>query len=462
MSRDVRDLVDGVVEGGLVGGGRLRGATDLADVLQCSGVHLVTGRRRFEVVQGSDIPAHDSTMPRQTVRVEETSDLDREMEVAVEREVEKRVSWAELFFDLVFVVAVTQVSHFLVGHVSWGRLLQALIVFVPIYWLWVGTSIQTNLQDISRPGLRIRIFAIALAGIFMAMSLPEAYGRLGLLFAFSYWLGRLVIGVGMVHAAVRGHTWPVNPYTVSIAITGPMLIVGALVHGDAREVIWGVAALIDLSTPTVLRRFLRVIHYDAGHLTERFGLFVLIALGESVVSVGTSADAESLTAAQGFAVAAAFVLSCGLWWVYFHFAADAMRHALATAKVQLDITRLVLSYGHLSFIAAIILVAVGMHESIIDPTHHLSWALSGLLVGGAALYLASFGFTRWAMFRLVSWTRLSAAAALLLMLPIAPHVPALATLTGLAFVLIILNTVELMRVGQIGWAALLRRRELAG
>jgi low temperature requirement protein LtrA len=379
-----------------------------------------------------------------------------------EPEIEKRVTWAELFFDLVFVVAVTRLSGFLEHHLSWGGALRALVVFVPIYWLWVGTSIQTNLQDASRPWLRIRIFGVALAGIFMALSLPEAYGHLGLLYALAYWLGRLVLGVGLVVDAVRRRDWPLNPYTVSMALTGPMLVAGALVHGDARETVWAAAALIDLSTPTVLRPRLRGMQLDASHLAERFGLFVLIALGESVVSVGTSADPGRLSTAQGFAVAAAFVLSCGLWWVYFHFATDAMRHALATAKVQLDIARFVLSYGHLSFIAAIILVAVGLRASIAEPGEHLTWALCALLVGGTAMYLASFGFTRWAMFRLVSWTRLTAAAAVLLTLPIARHVPALATLGLLALVLIVLNTVELMRVERIGWQALLARRSATG
>jgi low temperature requirement protein LtrA len=391
-------------------------------------------------------------MPRHTVAVTEP-------QAAVKQPPEKRVSWAELFFDLVFVVAVTRVSGLLEDDHTWAGVGRAVVVFVPIYWLWVGTSIQTNLQDTSRPLLRIRIFAVALAGVFMALALPVAYGHLGLLYALAYWVGRLVLGIGMVTLSVRRRTWPsLNPYTVSMAVTGPMLVVGALVHGDAREAIWALAALIDLSTPTVLRPQLRGLHLDAGHLAERFGLFVLIALGESVVAVGTSAGSEDLTVAQGFAVAAAFVLSCGLWWVYFHFAADAMRHAMATAKVQLDITRLVLSYGHLAFLAAIIFVAVGMHESIVEPTHHLHAAFAGLLVGGTALYLASFGFTRWAMFRLVSWTRLTAAVVVALLLPIAPHIPALAVLTVLAVVLIVLNTVELMRVEQIGWAARLNRR----
>jgi low temperature requirement protein LtrA len=389
-------------------------------------------------------------MPRQTVRVAEPGHD--------EQADEKRVSWAELFFDLVFVVAVTRVSGLLEHSHSWGGVGRAVVVFVPIYWLWVGTSIQTNLQDTSRPVLRIRIFAVALAGVFMALALPEAYGRLGLLFALAYWIGRLVLGISLVVASVRYRTVPINPYTVSMLLTGPMLVVGALVHGDAREAVWAVAALIDLSTPTVLRPQLRGMQLNAGHLAERFGLFVLIALGESVVAVGTAAGAKDLTVVQGFAVAAAFVLSCGLWWVYFHFAADAMRHAMATAKVQLDITRLVLSYGHLAFIAAIIFTAVGLRRSILEPSHHLSWAFTGLLVGGTALYLAAFGFTRWAMFRLVSSTRLTAAAVVLVLLPVAPHVAALATLIGLAAVVVVLNLVELMRVEQLGWRTLLAAR----
>jgi low temperature requirement protein LtrA len=148
----------------------------------------------------------------------------------------------------------------------------------------------------------------------------------------------------------------------------------------------------------------------------------------------------------------------GLWWVYFHFAADAMRFSLATAKVQLDIARLVLSYGHLSFIAAVILIAVGMREAVANPGHHLGGSATGLLFGGTALYLATFGYTRWAMFRLVSVTRLAAAAVVLILLPIASHLPALAALIGLAAVVGMLNAVELLRVEHSGWRARLSRR----
>ncbi len=370
---------------------------------------------------------------------------------------EKRVSWAELFFDLVFVFAVTEVSALLTHDHTRAGLLRALVVFGPIYWLWVGTSIQANRLDISRPAPQLRIFAVALAGVFMALAVPDAYGGTGLLYAFAYWAGRLVLGVALLRPAYRMPL--INPHTASIAVTGPLLVLGALIHGDAREAVWALAALLDLSTPSLLRSRLRDMHFDAAHLAERFGLFVLIALGESVVAIGASSHAgHSLRPAVGFAVAAAFALSCGLWWVYFHFAADAMRHALATAKVQLDITRLVLSYGHLSFIAAIIVVAVGMRQAVAEPGPALGWGVGGLLYGGTALYLATFGFTRWAMFRLVSTTRLSAAAVVLALYPAAAQLPALAALAVLAVVVAVLNVVELVRVEHIGWRAQLARR----
>jgi low temperature requirement protein LtrA len=262
-----------------------------------------------------------------------------------------------------------------------------------------------------------------------------------------------------VRERLQGRHVPLNPQVLSSVLTGPLLVMGALTHGTARELIWGLGALIELVGVSLLRSRLRNMHFDAPHLSERFGAFVLIALGESVVAIGASA--HPLTFDVGLAVAAAFALSCGLWWVYFNYAADAVRHALATAPIQIDITRLVLSYGHLSFIGAIILVAGGMHEAVSHPSHPLSWPFVGLLGGGTALYLATFGFTRWAMFRLVSWTRLIAAVVVLVALPLLAVAPAVGGLVLLALVVGVLNVVEWVRVEHSGFRALLARRSKA-
>jgi low temperature requirement protein LtrA len=347
------------------------------------------------------------------------------------------------------VVAVTQVSALLLADHGFVGLLRALVVFVPIYWTWVGTTIQANMSDISAPRTRIAIFTVALGGLFLAMAVPDAFGGSALLFALAYWISRCVLGI--LQRSWRHRT--LNPVTFSMTITGPIFVVGALVPEVARLPLWGVAAFLDLFSLVFFRKRLTRMIFDAGHLTERFGLFVLIALGETVVAVSVSAlhvtggsTHAHLNFVSGVAVVGAFVLACALWWVYFQFAADAMRFALATAQVQLDITRRVLSYGHLAFIGSIIATAVGLHEAVGNPSDRLGWSATALLFGGVALYLAAFGYTRWFMFRQVATTRLGAAAACLVLLPLCAFLPALAALSVLAACVAVLNVVEYRRV----------------
>lgn len=355
---------------------------------------------------------------------------------------EKRVSWAELFFDLVFVFAITQLSTLLRSDHTWAGLGRTAVVFVPIYWTWVGTAIQGNLQDLSGPRQRLPVFAVALGGMFMALAVTGSYGGRGLLFAASYWIARAILAL----VIYSGPRLALGPMTVSLYVTGPLLLAGGFVHGDVRVALWAVAGLLDLATPHLFRRRLAGMRLDAGHLAERFALFVLIALGESVVAIGAPVVERTITPAIGGAVAAAFALVTGLWWVYFQYAADAMRFALSTAQVQVTIVRQVLSYGHVVFIFAIITTAVGLRAVVASPTASLPTADAALLYAGAALYLAAFGYTRWAMFRLLSTTRLTAAGVVLLLLPAAVFLPGLPAVALLAATVAVLNAVEYRRV----------------
>jgi len=354
-------------------------------------------------------------------------------------EPEKRVTWAELFFDLVFVFAVTQVSALLHHDHSWAGVGRALIVFVPVWWAWVGTTIHANRHDVDSPYDTIGIFTVGLGSLGLALALPGAYADRGLLFGGSYLFLRLVLAV-LVFRDWRGMT--LNSFSVGAFVTGPLLLLGGLAHGTPRIVLWALAATTDLVTPRLLRSRLAVVRFDAAHLPERFGLFLIIALGESLVQVGAVAAAGPLSVGRLAATVAAYALACSLWWVYFVFAARAVRYAMEVAQIHAEVIRPVFSYGHLLFICGIIGVAVGLSETVGAPGRHLGWGPAGLLVGGCALYLATFGYTRYRMFGAISWTRLSGAAGCLLVLPFARLVPGLVVLLALVLVTVALNGTE--------------------
>ncbi|MFF0412236.1 low temperature requirement protein A [Kitasatospora sp. NPDC004745] len=362
---------------------------------------------------------------------------------------EKRVTWAELYFDLVFVFAITQVSGLLHHHHDGAGLVRALVVFVPVYWCWVGTTVQANIRDVDNPRDRLGILAVGLAGLFMALAVPGAYGGRGVLLGLGYWLARVVLLLLLIR--VPG-VWR-GPYGAGVLVSGPLLVLGGLLPDGPRLGLWAAAAFCDLAAPLVFRRRLAAVAYHPSHMPERFALFLLVALGESIVGIGGTAAGARLDAAELVAVAAAFTISAGLWWQYFVYAADAMRHAVEVADSRRDVIRRIFQYGHLALVAGVIGVAVGFGETVADPWRALGPGAVALLYGGCGLYLLTFGYTRWMMFRQVASTRIGAAVLVLGLAPAMVRLPALAVLVTLAVLLVGLNVLEHVRVARVARAA---------
>ena len=333
-----------------------------------------------------------------------------------------------------------------------------MILFVPIYWGWVGTTIHANVSNVDTGPERLTIFAVGLCSLMMSLGVADAFGHRGLLFGCGYMALRIILAA----AVFRGWRMSANAFSVGLLVTGPLVIAGGLAQGQVRVAMWAAAGVIDLAVPLVLRGRLKKVRFEASHLPERFGLFVIIALGESIVAIGApAAAAGALEWQQILAVALAFTLACALWWLYFVYAASAMRHALETASVQTDIVREVLSYGHLLLLAGIIALAVGLAEVVSHPADGLHLDVAALLFGGTALYFATFGYTRYRMFRQWSTTRLGAAVLVLLLLPVAPKVPGLTALAGLATITVALNLEEYRRVRKSRPHEAIEEREVA-
>ena len=352
--------------------------------------------------------------------------------------IEKKVTWVELFFDLVFVYAVARVSELLQEDHSPLGMVQALVVFIPIYWVWGGTTVHANLHDPDTTRDRLGIVSVGACGLLLAITLPHAWHDHGVWFGGAYWAARLVM---LLLVTGRENRSAFTTFTVGSTVTGPLLVAGGLLHDEIlRLIAWSVAALIDLSVPRVAASRLARVPFQPGHLTERFGTFIIIALGETVVA--TAAGAEHLDWLHMAALLAMFTVVCGLWWVYFSFGPDAIRSALEETEARIDLIRPVLSYGHLALIAGIVAIAAGIGRAVADPAEPLTTDVAILLFGGTALYLVTFAFTRWRLFHTIAVPRLSATVVVLALFLLATRVWALVSVVLLAVTLIVLNVVE--------------------
>jgi low temperature requirement protein LtrA len=358
-----------------------------------------------------------------------------------------RVTYVELFFDLVFVFAVTQLSHAVLAHPTGMGLLHAGLLLLAVWWAWVFTAWFTNWMDPERAPVRIMLFVMMAAGLVLSAAIPDAFGKRGPVFAAAYvfiQVGRslfFLIGVWREPA----HRLNFSRIVAWLSLAAVFWIIGAFQHGEARLLTWGVAMAIEYVspamgfwTPGLGRSNAADWSVEGGHLAERCALFTIIALGESIIVTGATVVGLPWTADVIAAFASALVCSIAMWWIYFSSTAEAASEAIARSENPGAIARVAYTYSHLLPVAGIIVAAVGDEWVIHHPAGHTDFKTAAAVIGGPALFLFGLLVFKLAVFRRWSSTRITGLILLAAMVPLAGHVSplALSGLTTLALVLV--------------------------
>jgi low temperature requirement protein LtrA len=355
---------------------------------------------------------------------------------AVRREGE-RVTPLELFFDLVFVLAITQCTALMSHDQTWSGLAQGLLVLGVLWWAWVGYSWLTSVIDPEAEAVRLVIFVAMAALLIVSLSVQEAFDNLALTFALGIGVFRTAhIALFMLAGADdQDLRRSVIGLAISTAIAVGLLVVASLFDGFAQGALWALAIFLDMAGPYFFgAEGWKII---PGHFAERHGLIVIIALGESIVAIGVGASG-ALDLGIGAAAVLGVFLAAALWWTYFDVVALVSARRLGEAevgRVQNELARDSYSLIHLLMIAGIVLMALGMKVTIGHHGEHLHDVPAFALLGGLAVYLLGLVAFRYRHVKSVNRHRLGLAIVLLFLVPVATEVDALISL-AVAVVLI--------------------------
>ncbi len=345
-------------------------------------------------------------------------------------ESEHQVTPLELFFDLTFVFAMTQVTVFLAGDQTWGGVGRGMLILAALWWGWAVYSWLTSAMDVDEGGVRLAMLAAMGAMFGVALAVPGAFGDDALLFGLAYFLVRLL---HLLLSAIVVRDDPerlgaLARFAPTAMLGASLILVAGALEGHARVLVWLVALGTDYLGPTVLGvgRGWRV---APEHFAERYGLIVLIALGESMIAIGLGAGLELDPGVIAAAILGIVVVSA-LWWLYFDVAAIFARRRLMQAS-GLELHRLALhaySYLHLPMVAGIVLFALGLKTTVGETGEPLDLVPAAALCGGAALYLLAHVAFLYRSTGRIFRRRTYGALVLLALVPAAVTTPALIAL----------------------------------
>ena len=343
---------------------------------------------------------------------------------------EQRVTPLELFFDLVFVFAITRVTSLMAHDLSWTSIGQGLLVLAALWWGWAAFAWLTNHVAGEDFRARLVVFVAMAAMVLVALSVPEAFGDHALLFALAYLVMRMAhLGLYWVASREEHEVHLAVARLLPSAIAGPLLLIAAaFTDGALQSALWILALAIDYGGPLVTGVAGYRVH--PAHFAERFSLIVIIALGESIVAIGVGAGDHPLDAAIGVAAVLALVASAGLWWAYFDVVAPLAGRRLGelSGAVRNTLARDAFAYLHLPMIAGIQLFALGVEQVVGHVDESLKLEAATALFGGIALYLLGHVAFRLRTTGGLNHARLLAAVVALACVPLATELNAVAAL----------------------------------
>ena len=358
---------------------------------------------------------------------------------------EQRTTPVELFFDLVYVFAVTQLSHLVInGDLRIAAIGRAAFLLLVVWWAWIYTTWMVNWFDPQSVIVRVVLMGVALASLLMSAAIPTALTSHAPLFAGAYVAMQVGRNVAEMLLVRRGE--PLRPVFELVVMwscaSGILWIAGALVPSSTRFALWGPALAVDLlapwvgfRTPWLGRSRTEDWDIEGGHFADRFQAFVIIALGESIVVAGATASARGLSIEVGLALACAFLISGALWWLYFDEVAEQAQRNIAESEDPGRLARDAYTYLHLPVVAGIIMVAIADDLLIAHPDRRLAAAGVVMMVAGPALYLLGESLVRLRITGSLSPRRLLTVVALGLFGVLGGHLWALALSAGVATIL---------------------------
>lgn len=310
---------------------------------------------------------------------------------------ETRVGFVELFFDLVFVFAVTQLSHFLLAHFTLLGAVQTALLLMAVWWVWIFTSWVTNWLDPDRTPVRLMLFALMLAGLLLSTSIPQAFGSRGLVFALAYvsmQVGRSAFMLWALRGADESNHKNFRRIIAWLSLSALFWIAGGIAEGHARLALWAIALAIEYAAPAagfyipgLGRSQTTDWNVEGSHIAERCGLFIIIALGESILVTGATFAELEWTPISAAAFVVAFAGSIAMWWIYFNIGAERGSRHIAQSSDPGRVARLAYTYIHLLLVGGIIVAAVGDELVLAHPLGHAGIEVAVAVIGGAALYV---------------------------------------------------------------------------